>query len=95
MYFSPSSASVSRPLFQLASILIKWSNDVPIDRTVPANAPHEVGLHIDVQPIEGVEVEWSILGKLIESYFNIHGLSEKSFISASDTLSFFAPLNRT
>jgi len=79
-------------LSSVASIQIKWLNDVPIDRTVPANAPHEVGLHIDVQPIEGVEVEWSILGKLIESYFDIHGLSEKSFISASDTLSFFAPL---
>lgn len=76
----------------MASIQLKWLSDIPIDRTVPANAPHEVGLHINIKPLEGVEVEWPYLERIISSYFDIHGLQKTSFIFASDSLSFFAPL---
>ena len=78
----------------MATIQVKWLNDIPVDRTVPAHSVQEIGLHIDVVPIEGTEVEWSDLKDLLKSYFDIEDFEgQKTTIRANDCLSFYSPLN--
>lgn len=77
----------------MANIQVKWLNDLPVDRTVPAHVVHEVGLHIDIVPLEGSEVSWTYLKELLKAYFDIDDFQgQQTTIATSNTLSFYSPL---
>lgn len=77
----------------MAQIQVKWLNDIPLDRTLPFHAVHEVGLHVNIVPIEGSEVKWNDLKELLLLYFDLEDFAgEKTTITINDGISFYSPL---